>query len=353
MTRSDSVRRGFTLIELLVVIAIIAILIGLLLPAVQKVREAAARMSCQNNLKQQGLAVHSFASANDGKLPMFGEAEEGAHWTAFLLPHMEQDNLFKALTFNADFARAASTPAAVDITSANAIDRNMAAAGTVIKTLRCPSTLAPERVVDGSGYAPPWYCVRVPCNYLAVVTGLQPHDFRPSASPAGMTVYNFDGMWACRAKPNHKVSAGGMGGPVTLLGVTDGLSNTVMIGEAEPQSDIASMAPSGAEPQNAGRKDHWYIGGDDMDNYETIDWSECGGSTAVRINYPRPATGTQGSGTDADWGAYEVSFGSKHSGGANFVFGDGSVRFLRDGISPQTLSALGTRATGEVVGNDF
>ena len=98
-------KKGFTLIELLVVIAIIAILIGLLLPAVQKVREAAARMSCQNNLKQQGLAVHNFASANGDKIPMLGEAKEGGHWTAFILPYIEQENMFKALTFGStDFA---------------------------------------------------------------------------------------------------------------------------------------------------------------------------------------------------------------------------------------------------------
>lgn len=86
-----------------------------------------------------------------------------------------------------------------------------------------------------------------------------------------------------------------------------------------------------------------------MDNWEGTDWSECGGSLAVRINYPRPTT----SRTDnsVEWGAYEVSFGSRHTGGANFLMGDGSVRFIRDSVAPATLSALGTRAGGDIPGD--
>jgi len=349
--------RAFTLIELLVVIAIIAILIGLLLPAVQKVRDAAARMSCQNNLKQMGLAVHNFADANGGKIPMLGEAEEGAHWTAFILPYIEQDNIYKALRFGStDFASGTviSNPS---ITSANPIERQIAACGTPIKTYRCPSSTLPDRVYDASCYSPPWFAYRVPCNYLGVVTGLQPNDFKPAAGGSGawpttassLHVANLDGMFITRPRGSTRLAQGGQGGPVSLTSVTDGLSNTAMIGEAEPQNDLPSIGNT-QEDGNAGRKDHWYIGGDDFDNWEGTDWSEQGGSTAVRINYPRPA-GTNPGGFDADWGAYEVSFGSRHTGGANFVFGDGSVRFIRDSINPTTFSALGTRARGEVVGD--
>ena len=91
--------QGFTLVELLVVIAIIGILIGMLLPAVQQVREAARRSSCSNNCRQIGLGIHLFADVHAERLPMLGEAEEGGHWSAFVLPFIEQENLQNLMTF--------------------------------------------------------------------------------------------------------------------------------------------------------------------------------------------------------------------------------------------------------------
>jgi len=354
-------RRGFTLIELLVVIAIIAVLVGLLVPAVQKVREAANRMSCSNNLKQLGLAVHNFASANSDSIPMLGEAQEGGHWTAFILPYIEQDNMFKALSFGStDFATAAGLPSP-NIASTDKVERQMAACATPIKILRCPSSTAPSQIFDGSTYSPPWFANRVPCNYLGVVTGLQAHDGKP-ASPRGWGRnpgvianakgnWELDGMFICRPTSSSRVAQGGMGGPIKIGAIADGTSNTAMIAEAEPDPFLQGIAQVQENP-NAGRKDHWAIGGDDFDNWEGTDWSEMGCSLAVRINFPRPTQtpgdpNVAGNDGNAAWAAYEVSAGSRHTGGCNMVMGDGSVRFVRDSVNPAILSALGTREGGE------
>jgi hypothetical protein len=137
-------------------------------------------------------------------------------------------------------------------------------------------------------------------------------------------------------------------GCIKIGDVIDGLSNTLMFGEAEPDPELAQNSFRQENP-NTGRKDHWAIGGDDFDNWEGTDWSEMGGSTAVRINYPRPVQ-FRNTDASAEWGAYEVSFGSRHlGGGANFVRGDGSVVFINDAVDPIVYSALGTRNGGETV----
>lgn len=362
-------RSGFTLVELLVVIAIIGILIGMLLPAVQQVREAARRTACANNIRQLGLAVHNYASAHDSHFPMLGEAEEGGHWSAFILPFVEQNNMHSRLSFGTvNWASSAAVNGAT-MESANPRDRHIAACQIPLQIFRCPSTTQPEAVFDASCFAPPWFVAqRSPANYLGVVTGVQPVDWKPDwgwgSSTRGTwgsgntTLHHseLDGIFLTRPRgasgTENRLFNGGTASQITFASISDGTSNTVMIGEAESDPELASNA-SFRETGNTGRKDHWAIGGDDMDNWEGTDWSEAGGSTAVAINYPRPAE-TIPSAVRIDgsleWGAYEVSFGSNHSGGAQFSRADGSVTFLSDSIDPITFSDLGNRADGRVLG---
>jgi prepilin-type N-terminal cleavage/methylation domain-containing protein len=367
-------QRGFTLVELLVVIAIIGILVALLLPAVQAAREAARRMQCGNNLKQLGLAVHNFADSNKQRIPMLGEAEEGGHWTGFVLPYIEQSTIYERLTFDTtNWATGAGLPNP-NLNSTSAVERQIAACEAKIATFRCPSSVAPPGCVDASVEQPPWFVLnRAPCNYLGVVTGLQPNDWRPAVGwgsrpkmqtqPDGTPSkghWELDGMFITRPRDPYsstvgrwanRIKNGGMGG-TRFSDVLDGLSNTLMLGEAEPDPELVSLAPP-QENANSGVKDHWAMGGDSLDCWEGLDWSEMGGSTAVAINYRRPNRATLPlSDSSPEWGAYEVSFSSRHPGGALFCRGDGSVSFIAQTIDARVLSGLGTRAGGEAVSTD-
>jgi hypothetical protein len=149
---------------------------------VQQTREAARRTACSNKLKNLGLAVQNFVGANAEKLPMLGEAQEGGHWTAFILPYVEQQNSYDVLSFGSnDFADSAGVPNASYNSPFNHI-RNIAVCETPFDIFRCPSTTAPEAVFDASTYVPPWFVARrVPANYIGVVTGIQPHDRKPAS----------------------------------------------------------------------------------------------------------------------------------------------------------------------------
>jgi prepilin-type N-terminal cleavage/methylation domain-containing protein/prepilin-type processing-associated H-X9-DG protein len=257
---------GFTLIELLVVIAIIAVLIGMLLPAVQKVREAAARLSCQNNLKQMGLACHNFENVNQ-RFPMGGydPVVYPYGWTVAILPFIEQDNLF-------NLGYAPNIP---------------------VKLYYCPSEPRAYPIKDSKyGYA---------CTDYVAIAGKDIWD--------GLGIIN-EATYAT---------------PVRVTDVTDGTSNTIMIGERPPSADLSvGFWDSVAWDVNSGTANVTVI-------------FDCGAPPYYFGAGPRNVN--DNCSFDALW--------SNHIGGANFTMGDGSVRFISYSASA-ILPDLSTRAGGEI-----
>ena len=314
--------------ELLVVIAIIGILIGLLLPAVQAVRAAARRAQCQNNLRQIIVAAHNYESTNQ-EFPrgFLGEWEpngQGCLWSYYLLPFVEQGNVYDRISPQVPGPQWAQPGNGVpgNLTSADQTIRQIAACEISFSVFRCPASRAPLNIFDCSTFSPPWVVQkRAPSNFLANCSGVVTHDLNHDAS----FLESLDGAFM-RDNPQR------------FADCLDGTSNTIFFGEAEPTP--VQGTPGVAETVN---KDHWLIGSDDLDTNK--DWSECFGSTGVPINLPEPRIRTR-----PPYLRYELSYGSNHTGGANFAFGDASVRFVSETIGARVFSAMGTMKGGEPIG---
>jgi len=327
MLRSlDTMKRpGFTLIELLVVIAIIGVLVALMLPAVQKVREAANRMACANNLKQIALATHNFHDTHGkfptgARLPVYvgGVPTGGTNLWVELLPHFEQDNLHNKWDYTDNRNNVAGGE---DATQAQ-----------VIKILLCPSDPLPETVVEltASNWLPPAWA-RGFYGMSSYGGSAGKRSVNPGVPPAFLGVTR-DGIFFINSR-------------VRLTDVSDGTSNTFLFGERfhrDPDFDRLQpvLLPGIASITHMGR---WgfVAGGGAMANVTL--------HSAAPINYRMPPGGNL---LALDNRA--AAFGSGHLHGANFAFADGSVHFVRDRIPLSILQALSTRCHGEVAsGSDY
>jgi prepilin-type N-terminal cleavage/methylation domain-containing protein len=298
-------RIAFTLVELLVVIAIIGILIGLLLPAVQAAREAARRLSCQNNLKQMALAVHNYESLYK-QLPTInagGVASSnlsGASLFATILPLIEKTSEFEMYNF--------------DLGNTHA--QNRLVASQQIPVYLCPSAVM-RRQVPGcdadSG--------RAPGTYAASIGSV---DYPQYWSSQGRPRPNLNGAF---------VYSDAVGGKTALRDVTDGTSNTLMVGETAYNLPDYKFTSGDCNGQSRFSFTYWV--------------NPFPGSTAATTQHGFNPRDLAADGVfDAGW---VRSFRSDHLGGVQFNFVDGSVQFISDSIDAVILDALATRNGGEVI----
>ena len=357
----SSVRRGFTLIELLVVIAIIAILIGLLLPAVQKVREAAARTQCSNSLKQLGLAAHNYESSygyfpsgwqnptpartiasiiQDAPLP---GAAKFTNVMVELLAFIEQDNLQKTWNFT-DNARNLQNPT-----------NPAGPAGQVVKIFLCPSSEVgqnPTAIVSGNTYGLNSYGgvggrISFSVRTATVGTGA-PNTSGTSPQPPAPTALvgvtpggsNFGGVTV------HATNDGMfyVNSRVRMSAISDGTSNTFMFGERQHRDPVFDQIYT-TFPIKGWSGWAW------VDQENAVGDYLVGACMPINWMVPASALGTSPSNTsNNNFIRMKLSsMSSGHTGGANVGMADGSVRFLRDSTPQPVLWAAATRAGGEVV----
>jgi prepilin-type N-terminal cleavage/methylation domain-containing protein/prepilin-type processing-associated H-X9-DG protein len=346
MLRSRRRPSAFTLIELLVVIAIIGVLIGLLLPAVQKVREAANRVKCQNNLKQIGLACHNYLSS-EGGFPPGSEASPalvgsvynyGHSWMVLLLPYIEQDSLYRELDL-----KGTHTPGetATGLVYSNAFLNNGSndyngnlLRGLFISIYVCPSSTLPNYGLTGIDPPGPQGVL------MPSYTGIAGAVNDPSA-------INMDG----NGNVNEATGIVSQGGVMFTISsqpyparlqttdITDGTSNTMLVGE---QSDWC-VDSGGVKYDCRSDFGHGFTMGGGRNEFRQ--WN----NTSVRYAINDKSWNLMGVGNP--YYGCNRPIQSAHTGGANVLFCDGSVHFLSDGLALTTLYNLANRNDGNPVGD--
>lgn len=338
---------GFTLVELLVVIAIIAILIGLLLPAVQKVRESAQRAQCQNNLKQFALATLNYHDINECFPLGYGPNASGMYSANQFLPllsYLEQQSLYQ------EFYNLAAQSSPVDL--GNGVDNgtNPSLCAAVVPTLACPSDALPSPSVVTTPADIARWC-------LAGVGGVTYGVTSYVGNLAGSSsVYNNDGIFVNSEGGNIIVPQ------VSILSITDGTSNTILFGERYNSDPNWGIYVVGYGFANSADFPMSFCSTWTVDNSYVYNLPNLAVSGAYPLNYQLPSTYSA-----ASLNERLFCFGSGHPSGANFVFCDGSVHFINNSINnasvvasslqgyntaPRTINILGalcTRAGGEVV----
>jgi prepilin-type N-terminal cleavage/methylation domain-containing protein/prepilin-type processing-associated H-X9-DG protein len=308
-------RRAFTLVELLVVIAIIGILVALLLPAVQAAREAARRSSCSNNLKQFGLGIHNFADSNKGLIPPGGNnwANPQVSWHVFALPFMEQSPLYNQLPLN---------NTAIDSSNFTL------ASGQNIRTVKIPYGRCPTDPSDEM------YGGTFQFSYCGSLGSQRTPSADGSCNP-----YLGNQITASSGMDDHgnTTDAARLSGPfgrlcpkMKLANTTDGLSNTIFVGEVI--INCTDHYGGGWPHYNQGNNAH----------ASTVcpinDFTTCVGAGPSEIRHPSCTTQSN---WNISWG-----FRSRHPQGAQFLMGDGSVRFVQQSINIVTYNAMGGKADG-------